>query len=213
MAHGGAEPVQLGHWIVLHFAVPFFLLLSRQVKRRMPILTLVATIVFWAHLVDVFWLVMPAFFPGHLHMHWLDFVAPVALGGLWLARFSGNCPNARFFPGMRRVSRRWCTMAETVSDTTQARHGHEMRDVDISFRGLFSLSSVARYVCAGAGPSYCAARAPLAPSGRLCAALTRVHTARSGAVGRDRQASAPAGLFWQDADHSQPGTLGSIRSF
>ena len=79
-AHGG------WHWvgvflIVLHFAVPFFLLLSRQIKRRVQVLTLVAAVVFCAHLVDVFWLVMPAFFPGQLHVHWLDLVAPVGHGG------------------------------------------------------------------------------------------------------------------------------------
>jgi hypothetical protein len=33
-------------------------------------------------------------------------------------------------------------MAETSSDTTQARHGHETRDVDIRFIGLFSLSMI-----------------------------------------------------------------------
>ena len=33
-------------------------------------------------------------------------------------------------------------MAETPSATTQARHGHETRDVDIRFIGLFSLSMV-----------------------------------------------------------------------
>jgi hypothetical protein len=33
-------------------------------------------------------------------------------------------------------------MAETPSNTAQARHGHETRDVDIRFIGLFSLSMV-----------------------------------------------------------------------
>ena len=33
-------------------------------------------------------------------------------------------------------------MAETPSNTTQVRHGHETRDVDIRFIGLFSLSMV-----------------------------------------------------------------------
>jgi hypothetical protein len=36
-------------------------------------------------LVDVFWLVVPAFPAGAVH--WLDFVAPLAIGGLWLAAF------------------------------------------------------------------------------------------------------------------------------
>ena len=32
-----------------------------------------------------FWLVAPAFWPGQLRLHWLDIVAPIAVGGLWLA--------------------------------------------------------------------------------------------------------------------------------
>jgi hypothetical protein len=71
----------------VHFAVPFCLLLSRRVTRRAPTLAAVAAVLFGFHLVDVFWLVMPAFSPGRLRVHWLDIVAPVAVGGLWLAAF------------------------------------------------------------------------------------------------------------------------------
>src|SRR5215470_17058464 len=67
---------------------------------------------------------------------------PLPWGGSGWRRFSGNCPDARSCPGMRHVSRRWCPMAETPSDTTQAHHGHETRDVDIRFIGLFSFSMV-----------------------------------------------------------------------
>jgi hypothetical protein len=73
--------------LLLHFAVPFFLLLSRQTKRRVQGLTIVAAMIFGAHLVDVFWLVMPAFFPARFHLHWLDLIAPIGLGGLWWAAF------------------------------------------------------------------------------------------------------------------------------
>jgi hypothetical protein len=71
----------------VHFAVPFCLLLSRRVTRRAPALATVAAVLFGFHLVDVFWLVMPAFSPGRLRVHWLDIVAPIAVGGLWLAAF------------------------------------------------------------------------------------------------------------------------------
>jgi hypothetical protein len=73
--------------LLVHFAVPFLLLLSRQVKRQVQGLTKVAAMIFGAHLVDVFWLVMPAFFPSRFHLHWLDIAAPIGLGGLWLAAF------------------------------------------------------------------------------------------------------------------------------
>jgi hypothetical protein len=38
-------------------------------------------------LVDYFWLVAPTFHPGSFHLHWMDVVAPVALGGLWISVF------------------------------------------------------------------------------------------------------------------------------
>jgi hypothetical protein len=85
-AHGGWNWVALT-LIVLHFALPFVLLLSRQITRRAQPLAAVAGVLFCLHLVHAFWLVMPAFFPGRLHVHWLDCVAPVAMGGFWLAMF------------------------------------------------------------------------------------------------------------------------------
>ena len=85
-AHGGWNWVGVV-LVVLHFALPFCLLLSRRITRRAQSLTMVAAVLFCLHLVDVFWLVMPAFFPGRLRVHWLDLVAPIAVGGLWLAAF------------------------------------------------------------------------------------------------------------------------------
>jgi hypothetical protein len=85
-AHGGWNWVGVG-LVGLHFAVPFCLLLSRRVTRWAPALATVAAVLCGLHLVDVFWLVMPAFFPGRLRVHWLDIVAPIAVGGLWLAAF------------------------------------------------------------------------------------------------------------------------------
>jgi len=73
--------------VVVHFALPFVLLLSRQITRRAQPLATVAAVLFGIHLVDAFWLVMPACFPGRLHVHWLDIMAPIAVGGLWLAAF------------------------------------------------------------------------------------------------------------------------------
>jgi hypothetical protein len=85
-AHGGWNWVAVV-LVVVHFALPFVLLLSRQITRRAQPLAMVAAVLFGIHLVDAFWLVMPAFFPGQLHVHWLDIVAPIAVGGLWLAAF------------------------------------------------------------------------------------------------------------------------------
>jgi hypothetical protein len=76
--------------ILFHFAVPFLLLLNRPIKRRKEILAHVAAALLVISAVDVFWLMVPAFFPEAPHVHPLDLVAPVAIGGLWVAAFAGQ---------------------------------------------------------------------------------------------------------------------------
>jgi hypothetical protein len=39
------------------------------------------------HLLELFWLVLPAFSPGTLVIHWLDVGLPIGMGGLWMAVF------------------------------------------------------------------------------------------------------------------------------
>jgi hypothetical protein len=73
--------------IVLHFALPFVLLLSPRIKRRLPLLAAVAGTLLFAHLADVFWQVMPAFRPHGLSLQWSDCSALAGVGGLWLAAF------------------------------------------------------------------------------------------------------------------------------
>ena len=73
--------------LLFHFIVPFVLLLARPLKRRAPLLAALAAGLLFVHLVELFWLVMPAFYPAGVHVHWLDIVAPVGVGGLWTALF------------------------------------------------------------------------------------------------------------------------------
>ena len=80
--------------VVLHFALPFLLLLPESANRNPRLLASVAGLVVAMRLVDVFWLVRPVFTQaGHspvtarFQVHWLDFAAPIGIGGLWLAVF------------------------------------------------------------------------------------------------------------------------------
>jgi hypothetical protein len=73
--------------IVFHFFVPFLLLLSRGTKRRAFALAAVAAGIIVMRLIDVFWYTAPAFHPGDFTLHWMDIVASVGLGGIWLAAF------------------------------------------------------------------------------------------------------------------------------
>ncbi len=73
--------------VIFHFAVPFALLLFRGVKRREDRLLRVCILLIVIRLVDVYWITEPAFFGQHIRIHWVDFVTPLAVGGLWLAVF------------------------------------------------------------------------------------------------------------------------------
>jgi hypothetical protein len=74
--------------IVLHFALPFALLLSRDLKRRVGALAAIAGLVLAMRLVDLFWLVAPEFRRRGLAIDWLDPVTVIGISGLWLAVFT-----------------------------------------------------------------------------------------------------------------------------
>jgi hypothetical protein len=84
--------------VVFHFALPFVLLLSRQNKQRLPILAGIAGGVLVVRLVDLFWMVMPAFHPGGFRVHWMDLLMPVGIGGLWLAAFAWRLKRRPLLP-------------------------------------------------------------------------------------------------------------------
>jgi hypothetical protein len=86
-SQGGWQWVGLA-LILFHFALPFLLLLSRRAKRQAQLLTGLAVFMICMRLVDLFWLVAPAFHQTGLHLHWLDLAAPIAIGGIWLAVFA-----------------------------------------------------------------------------------------------------------------------------
>lgn len=74
--------------LAFHFVLPFLMLLSRSLKRKPGWLLVVALLLLLlARPLELFFLIAPAFHPAGLTVHWLDGVAPIALGGLWLAVF------------------------------------------------------------------------------------------------------------------------------
>lgn len=76
-------------WVVIlfYFIVPFLLLLSRDLKRNPRALAALAAALTVMSFVDLFWRVVPAFQPVRLYAHWIDIVAAIGLGGIWLAAF------------------------------------------------------------------------------------------------------------------------------
>ena len=86
--HGGWEHVGL-FLVVFHFAVPFALLLSRQLKREARTLVRLASWLIFMRMVDIFWHIEPAFHPT-FHVSWLHFTIIAGMGGLWMAYFFNN---------------------------------------------------------------------------------------------------------------------------
>lgn len=84
--------------VLFHFAVPFLLLLVRDMKRRAGRLKYVAGGLIAVHLLEVYWLVVPSVSPEGPALHWLDFAVPVGLGGIWLAAFARQLVGGSLLP-------------------------------------------------------------------------------------------------------------------
>jgi hypothetical protein len=83
--------------LVFHFFVPFFLLLSQDIKRNAKVLPKIAMWLIFMRLVDLFWMTRPEF-TSRAVPTWLDIVLPLALGGLWLGFFAFNLKQCPLLP-------------------------------------------------------------------------------------------------------------------
>jgi hypothetical protein len=99
--HGGWKALAWG-LLLLHFAVPFLLLLSRDLKRNARTLALVAGGLFLLRLLDLYWLIGPDL-AGHGGHHGSAFhpsylTAAVGIGGAWLWGFFAALKQAPILP-------------------------------------------------------------------------------------------------------------------
>src|SRR5258708_10902089 len=85
--HDGWGIIALGI-VILQFAFPFLTLLSRAAKQSAQRLGMLALLILIMRVVDVIWLIEPTFNREHFHLSWMDVVAPIAIGGLWVATFA-----------------------------------------------------------------------------------------------------------------------------
>ena len=74
--------------VVLHFAFPFFFLLSRSLKRNPHRLVSVAILILIMRVFDLIWVIAPDFNGGAFHISWMDIAAPLGIGGIWVAMFA-----------------------------------------------------------------------------------------------------------------------------
>jgi hypothetical protein len=95
--HGGWGVIAIAI-VILQFAFPFLVLLSRAAKKSSERLALLAVLILLMRFVDAVWLIEPAFNQEHFHLSWMDAVAPIAMGGLWLAAFSWQLEKRALMP-------------------------------------------------------------------------------------------------------------------
>jgi hypothetical protein len=93
--------------VLFHFAAPFLILLMQDLKRKPKRLAGVAIFILFMRFVDMYFLIGPsprigqdsAFMPP-LSMSWLDIVAPIAVGGIWVWYFLGQLMSRPMVPVM-----------------------------------------------------------------------------------------------------------------
>ena len=85
-AEGGWAVVAVS-LIVLSFAIPFYLLLMRGIKRRVRMLSILCGALLVINFADVYWMVAPAFEKAGPRFYLLDFLLPVGIGGIWVAAY------------------------------------------------------------------------------------------------------------------------------
>jgi hypothetical protein len=84
--------------IVFHFFVPFFLLLQRAIKRKLRLLSRVAAFMIVLTMVDIYWLVTPAFDKKGPHLHPMDIFALIGIGGIWVSTFAWQLKRMPILP-------------------------------------------------------------------------------------------------------------------
>ena len=84
--------------LVGQFFLPFFLLLSRDLKRTAGRVAIVAALVLVMRYVDFYWNVMPALNHETPMPHWTNFATVIGLGGVWVSLFAWQYKGSPVLP-------------------------------------------------------------------------------------------------------------------
>ena len=84
--------------VILQFAFPFMTLLSRATKKSAQKLAMLAALILVMRILDAIWLVEPTYRHGDFALNWMDFVAPIAIGGLWIGTFAWQLQKRPLLP-------------------------------------------------------------------------------------------------------------------
>jgi len=84
--------------VVLHFALPYGLLLARDTKRNFNRLRVIAMWVVVIRLLDYYWHVAPEFHTTGLSVTLVDVALPIAIGGVFVAAFAAQLKGRPLLP-------------------------------------------------------------------------------------------------------------------
>lgn len=86
--------------LIFHFFVPFFILLQRRAKRRVQRLAVLGVWMLIVTLLDVYWLIVPAFpnMNSGPRVFPLDIVAVIGIGGIWVGAYMGQLKKMPLLP-------------------------------------------------------------------------------------------------------------------
>jgi hypothetical protein len=73
-----------------------------------------ALLILAMRVLDVIWLVEPAFNQERFHLSWMDVAAPIAIGGLWVATFAWQLQKRSLVP----------TNDPQIEQALEPAHGH-----------------------------------------------------------------------------------------
>jgi hypothetical protein len=80
------------------FAIPFLVLLPRATKRRPSLMWALGVLLLTAHVLDVYWLVLPSLHPTRITFSWLDLASLLMVGGFATAFASWRARGVRALP-------------------------------------------------------------------------------------------------------------------
>lgn len=95
-SQGGYQYVTIA-LILLHFAVPYAILLSRDIKREFTKLRIVALWLVFMRVIDYYWTIAPEFHPT-MSVTLLDVALPIGLGGIFVALFAMKLQSQPLLP-------------------------------------------------------------------------------------------------------------------
>ena len=90
--------------IIFHFAFPFLVLLQQDFKRHAKWIATLAIFILLMRILDMFYLIGPSarisggMEEGAFYISWMDFAAPIAVGGIWLWWFFGELMKLPLMP-------------------------------------------------------------------------------------------------------------------